>query len=203
MSINGGSPNSEDNLDNVCNKPQSYFDALGVDKERFREILKDIGKNWKPLKELIEGTKGLASTSIHTMSEQHLYKTDSPHKSLSIIWAGMEKVLLCLLFEVCIESTETKILPVVLEHDGLLVVSNGPPPDGFELLAQKRLDKFAQRMRWNLHFPVAIKNLTVPNSQSEVVLADPVEVKYQEGEPIPVDNKLVEDHNKEEEYSGR
>lgn len=158
LKINGGNTNSPKNLDECMKK--GYQKKMGIHKDKFREILIEIGNTWPPIIELNKATQALMNHRVYTLHFEHPVFHEKIHTSLSTLWCSLEIIVLSYMVQASIEYSTDKefFLPVALESDGLLIFSNSPRKEDYVAYVEQNLKSFGRQMDWEVPLLLEIKN---------------------------------------------
>lgn len=166
-SLNGGNPISEARLnDNLTLNAGDYLFSIGVAKENLND-----SSFWNLTKEmllsfqLINEVKNLNlkcsfkdyddQYKVYTLDRTSPYVIDSPHKGISRVLQGFEVVLLSILLY---DVISLKLLPVSLDHDGILLMApNSTDPKQFCEKLSGVDSKFYQWSKYILEEPIPIE----------------------------------------------
>lgn len=133
-SMNGGNPIGEDRLfDNLTNNAEGYFSSIGLKKENlvgseFYQCSKILLQSFSLIEEVKRLNESCAfkdevtgEIKVYTVDRTDPYVIDSKHKGISRVLQGFEVVLLSVLLY---DVVRLKLLPISLDHDGILLMAN-------------------------------------------------------------------------------
>lgn len=166
-SLNGGNPVSDARLnDNITLNAGEFLFSIGVAKDNlqnssFWSLTKEMLLSFQLIREVKNLNLKCAfkdfddKYKVYTLDRTSPYEIDSPHKGISRVLQGFEVVLLSILLY---DVISLKLLPISLDHDGILLMApNSTDPQQVCEKLSGVDSKFHQWSKYILEEPIPIE----------------------------------------------